>query len=382
LKYPNGNNRDATVQRQRHLIQANRDYGIRQEVNMHASNSGLISGTLEYLRRPLVANVQQGATVLIVTDTAHDARVWQAMMTILADLHADATVALFEPRPADYYDPPAAVCSAMLKSDLNVLLATTAMLHSPAAAEAMAAGVPSLCMDGGLTLEMFQAGGVTADYGEIAHLKYWVAKNVYGAGAREVRVTSRFGTDITYSVEGRIFIPPPPTPDRNPLRAYKRSEEGRTGGLYACVYPTGEFNVPPVEGSANGRVVIDLTMHHVGRIYSPIAMDVREGRIACITGGAEAKILRDYIETYGDDNAYFFPTEASIGINKKARITGNQREDKNIYGCMHFGLGTNEDVGGALTSKLHMDGVVLEPTVWVDGQMRIRDGKFLVSLEG
>jgi hypothetical protein len=28
-----------------------------------------------------------------------------------------------------------------------------------------------------------------------------------------------------------------------------------------------------------------------------------------------------------------------------------------------------------------MDGVVLEPTVWVDGQLRIKDGKFLVSLE-
>jgi leucyl aminopeptidase (aminopeptidase T) len=303
------------------------------------------------------------------------------MMTILADLQANATVALFEPRPADYYDPPAAVRSAMLKSDLNVLLATTAMLHSPAAGEAMAAGVPSLCMDGGLTLEMFQVGGVTADYTEIARLKYGVAKRVYGVGAREVRVTSQFGTDITYGVEGRIFIPTVPPADRNPLQAFRRSDEGRTGGLYACVYPTGEFNVPPVEGSANGRLVIDLTMHYVGRVYSPIVIDVREGRITCISGGAEAKMLRDYIETYGDDNAYFFPTEASIGVNKKARITGNQREDKIIYGCMHFGLGTNEDVGGTLTSKLHMDGVVLEPTVWVDGQLRIKDGKFLVSLE-
>ena len=30
---------------------------------------------------------------------------------------ADVTVALFERRPADYYDPPAAVCEAMMKSE-------------------------------------------------------------------------------------------------------------------------------------------------------------------------------------------------------------------------------------------------------------------------
>ena len=45
---------------------------------------------------------------------------------------ADVTVALFEPRPADYYDPPAAVCESMMSSDINVLVASTGMLHSPA----------------------------------------------------------------------------------------------------------------------------------------------------------------------------------------------------------------------------------------------------------
>lgn len=97
----------------------------------------------------------------MVMDTAHDPRVWQAVMSILSDREADATVALFDPRPADYYDPPSAVCEAMLKSDVNILLASTGMLHSPANAAAMQAGVPVICMDGGMTLEMFQSGAVT-----------------------------------------------------------------------------------------------------------------------------------------------------------------------------------------------------------------------------
>jgi leucyl aminopeptidase (aminopeptidase T) len=49
---------------------------------------------------------------------------------------------------------------------------------------------------------------------------------------------------------------------------------------------------------------------------------------------------------------------------------------------MHFGLGTNIDVGGSVKSKIHMDGVILEPTLYVDGSLRIEHGRFLTSIEG
>ncbi|MBJ7600655.1 hypothetical protein [Candidatus Nephthysia bennettiae] len=342
----------------------------------------MITGTLEHLRKPFAANVRRGHDVLILTDTQHDPRVWQAVMTIVSELGATPTLALFEPRPADYYDPPAAVCAAMLGADVNVLLASTGMLHSPASMQAMARGIPCICLDGGLRLEDFQQGGVTADYTEIARLKHYVARNVFGAGARQVRVTSRLGTDGTYSVEGRIFVPPLREPGWDPMRAYRRTEEGRKGSpMFACLFPTGEFNVPPVEGSAEGRVMIDLTMHNLGRLQSPIELSVRAGRITAIEGGADAWALRRHLERYGDENALLFPTEASIGINREARIVGVQREDKNIFGAIHFGLGTNIDVGGTVRSNIHMDGVILAPTIEVDGERRVEDGRFLVPLD-
>jgi hypothetical protein len=342
----------------------------------------MITGSLEYLRRPFTANVKAGDNVLIVTDTRHDPRVWQAVMSIVSDLGAEPTLALFEPRPADYYDPPAAVCAAMLESDVNVLLATTGMLHSPASMAAMGAGIPSICLDGGLRLEHFQSGGVTADYLEISRLKHFVARNVFGTEAKSVRVTSRWGTDVTYSVAGRIFVPPLRPDGWDPMKAYRRTEEGRKESpMYACLYPTGEFNVPPVERSAEGRVVIDLTMHHLGRLQTPIELTVKEGRITAIEGGAEAWTLRRHLERYGDENATLFPTEASIGINRAARVVGCQREDKNIFGAIHFGLGTNIDVGGTIRSNIHMDGVVLAPTVEVDGEVRIREGEFQVPVD-
>jgi leucyl aminopeptidase (aminopeptidase T) len=48
---------------------------------------------------------------------------------------------------------------------------------------------------------------------------------------------------------------------------------------------------------------------------------------------------------------------------------------------MHFGLGTNVDVGGTIQSNIHMDGVILEPTLYVDGEMRIDAGRFLKPLD-
>lgn len=342
----------------------------------------MITGPLKYLRRPFESNVRPGDNVVVVTDTAQDERVWQAALTIIADLGAEASLMLFEPRPADYYNPPAAVAAAMLEADVNVLLASTSMLHSPASMASMVKDIPTICMDGMVTLEMFQRGAATADYYEIACLKHYVAKNVFGEGAKEARVTSDYGTDLVYGIEGRIFVPPLRGDDWDPFKAYKRTEEGREGSpMYTCLFPSGEFNVPPLEGQAEGTFVIDTTMHHLGRVHDPIEMIIRSGRIADIRGGADAKRLRDHLDRYGDDNAYMFPTEASVGINRQGMVVGSQREDKNIFGAMHFGLGTNSDVGGTIESNLHMDGVVLQPTLYVDGEKRIDRGEFLVPLD-
>jgi len=342
----------------------------------------MMTGTLEYLRRPLIANITPGMKVLLVTDTAHDPRVWQAIMSIVSELKAEVTLAMFDPRPADYYDPPEAVIQAMKTVDLNILLASTGMLHSPANMAAMDAGVPVLCMDGGMTLEMFQSGAVTEDQKEMAMRQYYVANNIFGKDAKHCRVTSKFGCDFTYSVEDRIFIPNPPGDDFVPYKIQNVSKvQNRKSKMVRFLYPNGEFNVPPLEGTGQGKLVFDLCMHQIGRLHDPIELTVVDGRIVSIDGGQDAHFLRNYLARYGDDNAYICPAEASVGINSQAQIRGVQREDKNILGTMHFGIGTNVDVGGTIMSNIHMDGVILEPTLYVDGDKRIEHGQFLRPID-
>ena len=235
-----------------------------------------------------------------------------------------------------------------------------------------------------MPLEWVQSGAGTDDMKQIAVRKHYVAKDVFGADAKECRVTSRYGTEFTYRVDDRIFVPPLPSASFDPYKIinFDKDENRKGGNLYYYLFPTGEFNVAPIEGSANGRLVIDLTMHHLGRLGAPIELTVESGRVIKIDGGADARILRDYLLEYGDDNAYMCPAEASVGVNAKALVRGIQREDKNIMGTMHFGLGTNIDVGGSVKSKIHMDGVILEPTLYVDGIRKIDQGRILVPIEG
>ncbi len=74
----------------------------------------------------------------------------------------------------------------MMNSDFNILLASTGMLHSSASFNAMAAGIPSICMDGGMTLEMFQSGAVTDDMKMIALRKHYVVEERLRAGSEDV----------------------------------------------------------------------------------------------------------------------------------------------------------------------------------------------------
>jgi leucyl aminopeptidase (aminopeptidase T) len=328
----------------------------------------------KYVKKPLEPNVEAGDEVLIITDTDHDPRVWQTIAAALRDLDAHPVVSLFETREMDYYDPPTSVAEQMKHVDVVVTCTTTAALHSPAGHEAMAAGVPIVTMDGGITLDMLTKGAATADYREIEEITYRVAREVFEGGS-EARLTSEYGSDLTLSIEDRVFVPDEPDPDGEvgwPLKAIELRP-----GFTAAVFPGGEFNVPPDPTTANGTLVIDTTMHTLGRIEQPIEIEIDTGEIVDIRGGYQARELERLLAEYGDADAYKMPTEFSVGTNPEARVTGVQREDKVMLGCIHVGLGTNADVGGEVRSKLHMDGVIARPTLEIDGEMKIDRGKIL-----
>ncbi|MGQ9582395.1 MAG: aminopeptidase [Thermoplasmatota archaeon] len=186
--------------------------------------------------------------------------------------------------------------------------------------------------------------------------------------AESVRITTRRGTNLTVGLKGR----------RCHLDDGDFSRPGKGGNL-----PAGEVFISPALGSSRGRVVFDgsvSTDRGEVVIKAPIVADVEGGLVRRISGGREARLLRQAVERgalrarglaregripKSELGAYVTNVrnlgELGIGVNRAARIVGNVLEDEKVYRTCHIALGSNYDNDApALT---HYDGVVREPTM-------------------
>jgi len=194
---------------------------------------------------------------------------------------------------------------------------------------------------------------IDRDTRELAHLM---------SEARRAHVRTAIGTDMSMSLQGREAI----------------ALTGRVvgPGTFAAM-PDGEAAIAPVEGTAEGTVVVEHTMDNLGLLDAPIRMEVRAGRVIGIPGGASAASLQALLAS-ADENARNI-AEFAIGTNDQARLIGSMTEDKKYRGSVHVGLGDNHVIGGTVVSSLHLDGLVLTPTVELDGRVIVENGRLLIG---
>lgn len=313
----------------------------------------------KYARRPLEMNSKSGDKILILADTDTDPAVWRVLMANANQMDLEPTLAIITPREYEYADPPALVAAAIPKADLTLLCTTKAILHSPFCGKMMGEGHRLIAMEG-VTSEMLIRGGCREDYPKMQKLGLKL-RQIFTEG-KNVHVTSDLGTDLIASIEGRPGFMAAGTADRQPNVA-----------LFAAAFPDGECAVAPVEGTGEGTIVFDTTMHYLGRLKSPLTIKVSKGK-AVHFDGEQADKLKEIIDKYGDEYSYVCPAEFAIGLNSKVEVTGSIRTDKKLYGSVHMALGMNNDVGGNTASKLHIDGVIRYPNVIIDGKTIVSEG--------
>lgn len=217
----------------------------------------------------------------------------------------------------------------------------------------------------GLTEDMFERT-VNIDYRLLAERCRKLCEKFIGA--ESVRVTAPAGTDIVINLEGRAAM----VDDGN------FSKPGTGGNI-----PAGETFISPVVGKSEGKIVFDGSMTFSDGdsiLGTPISVNVKEGFVAEIEGGAEAKrLLKDI--TQAEKDALSFEAnkklpegqgkiyarnarnigELGIGLNPAACITGNMLEDEKAFRTCHFAIGENYD--GDAPALIHFDGVVKNPTI-------------------
>jgi leucyl aminopeptidase (aminopeptidase T) len=179
-------------------------------------------------------------------------------------------------------------------------------------------------------------------------------------GRRYVRVTTPAGTDCTFDLEGRSWL----------------IDDGRIDNPSAFGnLPAGEVYIAPVRTGAEGVCVIDcsIAVEGLGILPQPVALTFREGRIVDVAGGSEADRVRAVIDEAG--SGADIVAELGIGTNDRARLTGKIITDENVLGTAHVAFGHNKgSYGGDNEATIHVDGVMADASIWVDGTLAIERG--------
>jgi len=70
--------------------------------------------------------------------------------------------------------------------------------------------------------------------------------------------------------------------------------------------------------------------------------------------------------------------ELGIGTNEKVLLENNLLEMEKVLGTVHIAFGDNKSMGGVVESSIHVDGVILKPTLIVDGKKIMEDGRMIL----
>jgi leucyl aminopeptidase (aminopeptidase T) len=273
------------------------------------------------------------------------------MSIVLRSLGASVVTVEFEPVDLPGDAPPSAAAAAMLEADVIFELTSNFAGSSPARVQACERGARYLTVPGLTSATLRPGGPFEADFvagGERARR----LANVFDA-ATTFCLTSPLGTDLRGSFAGRAG---------RPLWGVANEP-----GAYAAP-PDIEVGASPVEGTANGRVVVDGSVLFLGPTQLTAAIELSfENGVLVKCEGPDAWRLQDALDR-SDDAQMRNLAEVSIGLNPLSRPGGAPLELEGIVGGAHIAVGNNIPYGGSVAARSHIDCVLLRADLELDGQ--------------
>ena len=300
--------------------------------------------------------VQEGEEVLVVANPA-TIGLGERLRGEAGRAGADAVLALIGERASHGTEPPASVAAAMSAADVVICPTNQSLSHTEARHNATERGVRIATMP--TATEELVARVMSADVEGLRRRGAAIAE-LLTAGA-EARITDANGSDLRLGLGEREGIP-----DAGDLSA-----PGAFGNL-----PCGEGFIAPIEGTGEGKLVIDGTIAAIGRVVEPVELTVEAGHLVGATG-ADGERLMELLTAHGEGGTNV--AELGIGTNERAILTGNLLEDEKILGSCHVAFGASAAIGGTVQVPVHLDCVVMKPDVSVDGEPLVRAGELLVG---
>jgi leucyl aminopeptidase (aminopeptidase T) len=303
-------------------------------------------------------DVRRGERVLLLTDDGTDEEVVARLSEGIGHRGATPVLAPMPVPPLPGSEPPEEVAASMLRVQAIIELTSLFIGSSAARRAATDRGARYLAMPG-VRMETFRDDGPLAvDFDAIRTDAERVGR-AWGL-ARGFRLTTPGGTDLAGSVEGR--------PGRV-LHGLARSP-----GAYMAP-PDIEAGTAPVEGTTSGVVVIDADLLFMGEgpIPEPVLLHIERGRLTAIEG-AQAHRLTGMLDRCGDEERMRNIAEVSMGFNPAGRVCSVPMETESARGTAHIALGNSIAYGGIVDAVAHLDCVMRDATLELDGRPAMVEG--------
>jgi leucyl aminopeptidase (aminopeptidase T) len=299
------------------------------------------------------AHIKKGEEVLSTSDDLQSPALVTALSQAVHRFHANPVSIVYPAIPA-YREPPRTVVHAMKNADVVIVCSTTPMA-SGIIEEALKAGTRILSMFRISIDALYRT--VPIDYRSLAKEMKRIKKIL--DASHFVGISTPRGTHLRVQMANR--------PTMLALGSVRKPGE-------IDFIPAGAIGVAPLEGTAEGKVIVDGTILGFGRCLNPITFEIEKGKVVRVKGGTEWKGLRELLHR---DGFASWICEIGLGLNPKAKLVGGP-EDERVRGSVHIGLGENRYFGGTLASASHMDGTLLQATLKVDGKELVRDGRLII----
>jgi leucyl aminopeptidase (aminopeptidase T) len=303
--------------------------------------------------------VTAGEEVVMLTDEGTDPGVVDGLSQGIAERNAIPLVARMPSPRLPGAEPPSAVAAMMLHAAATIELTSLFIGSSAARRAATDGGARYLAMPG-VRLDTFRPDGPLA----VDFERLRIDAELVGAAwdrAREFRLTSRGGTDLRGSVADR---------------------PGRVLHGMACepgaymAPPDVEAGTAPVEGTAYGVVVVDADLLFMGEgpLDEPVLLHVADGRMTGIEGAERSRSrLLAMLERCADDRMANI-AEVSVAFNPAGAVCSVPMETESSRGSAHIALGNSIAYGGRVNAIAHLDCVMRDAALELDGRVVIAEG--------
>jgi len=259
-------------------------------------------------------------------------------------LGIETSYLLIKPLKMHGQEPPAVVSAALNRADAVVLFTSMSLSHTRARKTASHKFGTRIASLPGVNAAMLNRS-ICIDYLKL-HKKAKKLSQVL-TKAKKIEVFTKRRIWLSMSVQNRLGF----SDDGLYLK------NSAFGNL-----PAGEVCIGPLEGTTNGRLIIDASAPFIGKIKKPIEIIIKNGYAQNVPLSKMKSLVKDY------GKKVLSVAELGIGLNPKAKVTGNVLEDEKAIGTAHVALGNNKSFGGRIDCPSHIDFVFFNPTILVDGR--------------